>query len=89
MGQFIDQDGFQADVDEDLRREVIDQRREQARAWHWCSVCHGHTGPGSPCYDGPEDEPEDDSEFCAGCNPEPTISELENGRCDSCGKVLA
>lgn len=37
----------------------------------------------------PEDEPEeDDGDFCPGCNPEPTISELENGRCDSCGKEL-
>ncbi len=31
---------------------------------------------------------DDDSEFCQGCNPEPTIGELENGRCDSCGKEL-
>jgi hypothetical protein len=39
--------------------------------------------------DPPEvDEPEDDGDFCPGCNPEPTISELENGRCDSCGKDL-
>lgn len=78
--------------DDDLRREDIDARRERARLWHWCSTCHGHTGPGSPCYDGPEPEPEDDcaeESFCGGCNPEPTISELENGRCDSCGKELA
>jgi hypothetical protein len=39
--------------------------------------------------DPPEDEPEDESEFCGGCNPEPTISEVENGRCDSCGKALS
>lgn len=36
----------------------------------------------------PEDEPEDGGDFCGGCNPEPTISELENGRCDSCGREL-
>lgn len=37
----------------------------------------------------PDDQPEeDDGDLCAGCNPEPTISELENGRCDCCGKEL-
>lgn len=22
--------------------------------FHSCDVCHGHTGPNSPCYDGPD-----------------------------------
>lgn len=86
MGQWIDQDGFAADVDEDLRRE---DRAERSRSLHWCSVCHGHTGPGSPCApEPPEDEPEEVSDFCGGCNPEPTIDELECGTCASCGREL-
>jgi hypothetical protein len=44
--------------DDDLRAEARRERAEQSRAWHWCSDCHGHTGPGSPCYDGPEPEEE-------------------------------
>lgn len=44
--------------DDDLRREAINERRERARLHHWCDTCHGFTGPNSPCYDGPEDEPE-------------------------------
>lgn len=37
----------------DLRAE---DRAERGRYAHWCDVCHGHTGPGSPCA--PE-QPED------------------------------
>lgn len=44
------------DVDEDVRREVIDERRRARLARHWCQDCHGHTGPGSPCYVDPEDD---------------------------------
>lgn len=35
-----------------------------------------------------EDEDQDDSPFCV-CNAEPTISEMEDGQCDACGKGLA
>jgi hypothetical protein len=81
MGQFIDQDGFLADHED---------REPRPRAAHWCSVCHGHTGPGSPCAeDEPEEEVEDDSPYCGGCNPEPTIEEMDSGVCASCGKELA
>lgn len=38
--------------------------------------------------DPPEDDEPDDCNYCGGCNPEPTISELECGKCDSCGKDL-
>jgi hypothetical protein len=45
------------------------------------------------CFDAMFEEAEDDANdedgYCLGCNPEPTISELEDGRCDSCGKALA
>jgi cytochrome c5 len=41
----------------DLRAEARAERRRNA--YHWCDVCHGHTGPGSPCApDEPEDEPQ-------------------------------
>jgi hypothetical protein len=71
-------------------RDAPDDYENRPRRPHWCSVCHGHTGPGSPCAtdEEPEDDPEDEGDFCGGCNPEPTISELENGCCDSCGKEL-
>jgi hypothetical protein len=49
---------FHENDDDDLRAEARRERAEQSRAWHWCSDCHGHTGPGSPCYDGPEPEEE-------------------------------
>lgn len=45
------------DVDEDARREAIDERARRRRLHHWCDVCHGHTGPGSPCH---EPEPGED-----------------------------
>lgn len=32
---------------------------------------------------------EEESDYCMGCNPEPTIGELECGTCASCGKELA
>jgi hypothetical protein len=73
--------------DADLRAEAMQESRERARLNHWCSECHGHTGPGSPCA--VDEEPqEDDSPYCE-CNAEPTISELEDGRCDACGKEIA
>lgn len=34
------------------------------------------------------DESEDEGDYCPGCNPEPTINELECGKCASCGKEL-
>ncbi|MDB5730725.1 MAG: hypothetical protein JWQ03_620 [Variovorax sp.] len=78
------------DAPYDVLEEMHEQRRRNARLNHWCSTCHGHTGPGSPCApDEPEeDEPEEETDVCGGCNPEPTLSELETGRCDSCGKDL-
>lgn len=47
------------DVDEDARQDAISERRRAARWNHWCDICHGHLGPGSPCA--PE-EPEDNEE---------------------------
>lgn len=43
------------------------------------------------CFDGmfEEVDDEDDSEFCLGCADEPTVSEMDAGRCDCCGKALA
>jgi hypothetical protein len=42
------------------------------------------------CFDEVTAEPdeEEESDFCQGCNPEPTISELERGCCDCCGKEI-
>lgn len=50
--------------DDDLRREAMEERRAHARLWHWCSECHGNTGPGSPCAiePEPEDEPEEEAD---------------------------
>ena len=45
--------------DDDLRAEALAERRRTA--YHWCSVCHGHTGPGSPCAPDVEEEPEEES----------------------------
>lgn len=39
-----------ADVDEDARAEAAAERRQRARMRHWCTECHGNTGPGSPCF---------------------------------------
>ncbi len=33
---------------------------------HSCDTCHGHTGGGSPCYDGPE--PQDITNTVLSCN---------------------
>jgi hypothetical protein len=64
-----------------------------------CYVCNAE--PGDPCraIDGEIAEcprpsvtawrAADESEFCQGCNPEPTISELEGNKCDCCGKELS
>lgn len=35
-----------------------------------------------------DDDDQDDSPFCM-CNLEPTISELDDGTCDACGRGLA
>lgn len=35
---------------EDARAEARAESLS-ARRRHWCDVCHGHTGPGSPCYE--------------------------------------
>lgn len=47
------------------------------------------TGMCELCFDGLFEEPDDDSEFCQGCADEPTIGELDAGRCDCCGKALS
>jgi cytochrome c5 len=55
---------FDSDYDE-LRAEAAAERRATRALYHWCDECHGHTGPGSPCYaGGDEDEPQqaDDEE---------------------------
>jgi glutathione S-transferase len=44
-------------ADLDLLAEDREARRRRARWNHWCDVCHGHLGPGSPCAP-EEDEPE-------------------------------
>lgn len=41
----------------ELAAEAAAERRRAARMHHWCDVCHGKTGPGSPCAI-EEDEPE-------------------------------
>lgn len=46
------------DVDTDLVRETREQRRRDARWNHWCEVCHGNLGPGSPCAPDDEEPPE-------------------------------
>lgn len=53
----MDTDDFDPFADAEARREDAEDRIRHAR-FHWCDVCHGHTGPGSPCYDerGQEDE---------------------------------
>lgn len=56
--------------------------RDEGHGTEQAQLMAGLSDPPEP------DEPEDDSAFCGGCNPEPTISELECGRCDSCGKEL-
>lgn len=77
------------DIPSDVLEEMHDERRRRARLNHWCDLCHGHTGAGSPCaIDDDEPEDEDDSPYCQ-CNAEPTVSELEDGRCDACGKEIA
>ena len=45
------------DIPNDVREEMADERRRRARDRHWCPECLGHTGPGSPCYQGPEEKP--------------------------------
>lgn len=47
-----------------------------------CELCFDE------CTAEPEEEPEDDGDFCPGCNPEPTFTERETGRCGFCGKEL-
>lgn len=29
---------------------------------HWCDICHGHTGPGSPCAEDPPEEQQDEED---------------------------
>jgi hypothetical protein len=50
------------DVDMELVYEAREQRRRARRMWHWCDECHGHTGPGSPCYVEPEESRDDEEE---------------------------
>lgn len=43
---------------------------------HWCDICHGHTGPGSPCAeDAPEDEDEDED---SGIDPDEAMRRRED-----------
>jgi hypothetical protein len=55
MSRFFRDPEFDSDYEE-LRAEA---RAERRRLSHWCDLCHGHTGPNSPCYDGggEDDEP--------------------------------
>lgn len=69
------------------RPAYIDSPRRVYRN-HWCMECHGKTGPGSPCFEGDDDETEADTSPYCECNAEPTINELENGKCDCCGKEI-
>ncbi|MCC2632146.1 MAG: hypothetical protein K0S48_32 [Ramlibacter sp.] len=55
MSRFFDNDYEDAEASE-LRAEARAERRRMAP--HWCSTCHGHTGPGSPCE--PDDEGDDE-----------------------------
>jgi hypothetical protein len=58
--QFFDYDPADSYEDAeaaDLRAEAAAQRRRNAH--HFCDVCHGFTGPGSPCA---PDEPEEDED---------------------------
>lgn len=48
------------------------------------------TGMCEACFDALMDDGDAfEGQFCGGCSPEPTISELEDGRCDACGKEIA
>lgn len=49
------------DIPTDVLEQMHEERKQRARRRHWCEVCRGHTGPGSPCYDGPEPTEEDKS----------------------------
>lgn len=46
--------------DPDLVAEAREERRRNAQLWHWCDLCHGHTGPGSPCA--PEEDEQEQQE---------------------------
>jgi hypothetical protein len=48
------------DVDEDARREAIDERRRRARMNHWCEDCRGFSG--GPCDFGEEQDEEQESD---------------------------
>ena len=52
------------DDDHDDERDywrAIDREERRRNAYHWCSTCHGRTGPGSPCaVDEEPEQPEDD-----------------------------
>jgi hypothetical protein len=50
------------DIPYDVLEEMHDERQARRRANHWCDLCHGFTGPDSPCYDGPDPEPEEDED---------------------------
>lgn len=45
------------DPPSDVLDDVIAERKRAAASRHWCTECHGHTGPGSPCHV-PDDEDE-------------------------------
>lgn len=51
------------EVDMDLLAEARAERRRRAAWNHWCDVCHGHLGAGSPCAPDDEEQPaEEDAE---------------------------
>jgi hypothetical protein len=43
------------DIDMDEMRAEARMERARLRP-HWCSLCHGHTGAGSPCAPEPEED---------------------------------
>lgn len=51
-------DSYDENRQEDAR---IDTLLEKPRH-HWCALCHGHTGPGSPCFDEPPEAEESEVE---------------------------
>lgn len=70
------------DCSQDTAQRYCDLR-DEGQSTEQAQLMAGLSDPPEP------DEPEDDSDFCDGCNPEPTISEMECGRCDSCGKAMS
>ena len=52
-----------SDIDMDELRAEDEAERRRLRP-HWCSECHGFTGPGSPCRpDEDDDEQTNEQEY--------------------------